>query len=107
MNWGLDRTPRGIGAQGLLAECGLFFSWGGDMDSKHSPRDKLEVEILGAPNRKAGSWLSELARLGMELVVNPFIRLRDGRRGAAILRLVRTFSICRGAGTKVEQNLLS
>lgn len=82
----------GSPGQGLLAEAGLR-SCGGDADSKHSLRDKLELVWLKrgpAPKRNGGNSLSLCGRLGMAVVLKPFMRVREGRRGTAILRLRRT-----------------
>ena len=72
-----------MGGQGLFDERGLP-SCGGE-SSKHSLKESLELSRV---DPKVGSWLSGLPHPGMALVVSPFILLSEGRRGAAILRLV-------------------
>lgn len=60
---------------------------------KHSPKERLELErVAASPPKRNGGRLSVSDRtvLGVLLALVkdwPFIRLNDGRRGAAILRL--------------------
>lgn len=72
-------------AQGLLSEAGRC-SWGGDSDWKHSPRERLEL-VWSPPKRNGGSCPSGCGLDEPVVKVLAFIRVRDGRRGAAILRL--------------------
>jgi hypothetical protein len=100
-NWWRARPCRDMGGQGLLAESGLR-SWGGEADSKHSPSVRFGLESgrlddESDPKRKGCTKVSCCPRPDTALVVKFFIRLREGRRGAAILRSAR-----RGIGGSSE-----
>lgn len=89
------RNAPGPVADGLLADWGRLSLGGGELLSKHSLRLSDELVWLSRlspakpPKRKVGIWFSVavLARPGAPHVEWPLVRVSDGRRGAAFLRL--------------------
>ena len=84
----LGRGAPMIEADGLFADCGLR-SWTGD-SPKHSSRDIDVVDslLLPAPKRKGGKALSAL-RVYRLPVVNPFVRVSEGRTKVDFRRLIK------------------